>query len=334
MPRTSRLRILTLAIIAYMLLAFAWWSVLLYVKNRDAFHAKAELAAIGMVAEGRVESRVDYESTVEYEELHASYRRQELMILGEAIVFVITLVAGIYLVNRSYRHEVLAARQQRNFLLSITHELKSPLASIRLVLETLMRRQLKPEMQRSLSDSALKETTRLTALVEDLLLSAKLDTQYSPNLEPLDLRRLGEEWINRLRVKYPELTFALKLDGEEFNVLADAYGIGSVFSNLLENAVKYIGNGTFVELYICEQSREVTIEVRDDGLGIAPEEKRHIFEKFYRVGNEDTRSTKGTGLGLYIVDQVVRAHEGTISVKDNLPRGTIFQICLPFGAST
>lgn len=334
MTSQSRLRALTLLIIGYMLLAFAWWSVLLFLKNRDAFHAKAELEAIGMVAERRVASREEYERTAEYASLHAAYRRQEIMILGEAIVFVITLVVGIYLVNRSYHKEVESARQQRNFLLSITHELKSPLASIRLVLETFAKRTLEPAMRARLNASALNETTRLTALVEDLLLSARLDTQYSPNLEPIDLREVAREWTERLRIKYPDVEFGLRIEGDEFNVLADAYGINSVLSNLLENAVKYLGDGHEVLLYVCERGEDVTIEVRDDGVGISNEEKKRVFEKFYRVGNEDTRSTKGTGLGLYIVDQVVRAHKGSLTVKDNLPRGTIFQICLPFGAST
>ena len=317
-----------------MLLAFAWWSVLLFTKNRDAFTAKRELLQIGMAAEQLIETPEQFYQTEEYQALEDDYRNQERMIFGEAVIFILTLVAGVYFINRSYRKEVEGAKQQRNFLLSITHELKSPLAGIRLALETFKKRALKPEMRERLTDSALGETTRLTSLVEDLLLSAKLDTSYEPNLEPLDVGALGREWIERMRTKYPDIDWSLKLEGEEFNVLADHYGISSVLSNLLENSVKYLGDGHEISLVICERGTDIHIEVRDDGVGIADEEKEKVLEKFYRVGNEDTRSTKGTGLGLYIVNEVIHAHEGEVNLRDNEPKGTIFEICLPFGEAS
>ena len=331
MQRVRRLRLLSVGIIAYMILALAWWSVLLVTKNRDAFQAKAELLQLGMAAEQRIVTGAEFVASPEYAALESGYQMQEWMIIGEAIVFVVTLCVGIYLVNRSYRKEVAAARQQRNFLLSITHELKSPLAGIRLALETFRKRVLREDQRERLTESALAEAARPTNLVEDLLLSAKLDTQYSPNLEPLDIAALAGEWVGRLRAKYPGIEFVLRVDGEEFDVLADRYGMSSVLSNLMENAVKYIGEGHRVELVVCERGEDVLIEVRDDGLGIPDEEKPHVMEKFYRVGNEDTRSTKGTGLGLYIVSEVVQAHGGRVGLRDNHPRGTVFEICLPFG---
>ena len=330
-PKIRRLRVLTLSIIAYMLLAFAWWSVLLFIKNKDAFEAKARVLEMGMAAEQLIDSRAELEATNEYIALFEEYNNDNLQIFGEAVVFIITLVLGVYLVNRSYRKEVEAAKQQRNFLLSITHELKSPLAGIRLALETFQKRELQPAQRERLTTSALGETTRLTSLVEDLLLSAKLDTSYEPNLEPLDIGELAHMWIERMQIKYPHLNFTLSLEGDEFSVLADHYGISSVLSNLLENAVKYIGDGQNIEVVVCERGDDVNLEVRDDGVGIPDEEKERVLEKFYRVGNEDTRSTKGTGLGLYIVNEVIHAHHGHVSLRDNEPKGTVFDICLPFG---
>lgn len=314
-----------------MLLAFSWWSILLFLKNQDAFEAKVELLQLGMVAEQIVRNDAQFFASPEYAALYEDYHKQELMILGEAIVFIITLVLGVYLVNRSYRREVDSARQQRNFLLSITHELKSPLAGIRLSLETIKKRVLNDEMRIKLSDNAIGETTRLTSLVEDLLLSAKLDTQYVPNLEPLDLGKLALEWTERLKSKYPNVNFQLKLEGEELTILADHYGISSVLSNLLENAVKYLGAGNYVALGVFERGSDILIQIKDDGMGIPASEKKKVLQKFYRVGNEDTRQTKGTGLGLYIVNEVVLAHKGKVSIEDNSPQGTVFNICLPFG---
>ena len=332
-PRSNihRLRYLSIAVIGYLLIALVWWSVLLYTKNFDAFEAKATVLELGLVAEGRIAEPADLLTQPEFVALERDYRRQGYMIIGEALVLMISLAGGIYLVNHSYRKEVSAARQQRNFLLSITHELKSPLAGIQLALQTMRRRKLGEEMRERLTDSALGETTRLTSLVEDLLLSARLDTQYEPNLEPLDLRALARDWVERMRIKYPAIHFELEVDGAEFDVLADRYGISSVLSNLLENAVKYIGDGSRVAVALCERGADVHLEVRDDGLGVSDEEKARIFDKFYRVGNEDTRSTKGTGLGLYIVHEVVHAHGGTVEIRDNPPRGSVFAICLPFG---
>ncbi len=333
-PKVIHLRRITLGIIVYLILALAWWSILLYTKNQDAFEAKSALLELGLVAEGRIKDRSELLTQAEYISLEADYRSQGNMIIGEAIVLVLSLVAAIYFVNRSYRKEVASARLQRNFLLSITHELKSPLAGIQLALETMRRRVLPDETRTKLTDSALSETGRLTNLVEDLLLSAKLDTQYEPNLEPIDLGPLGQEWIDRMQVKYPDVHFGLELEGKEFNVLADHYGVNSVLSNLLENAVKYLGDGDRVELAICERGKDIMLEVRDNGLGISDVEKERVFEKFYRIGNEDTRSTKGTGLGLYIVNEVIRAHHGSVRIRDNMPRGSIFEICLPFGENT
>ncbi len=314
-----------------MLLAFSWWSVLLFTKNQDAFNAKTELLQIGMVAEQRVRNDAQFYQSAEYQELYDDYHKQDLMILGEAIVFIITLVLGVYLVNRSYRREVDNARQQRNFLLSITHELKSPLAGIRLSLETIKKRVLPDKVRVQLSDNAIGETSRLTSLVEDLLLSAKLDTTYVPNKEPIDLGILAEIWVNRLKTKYPNVNFHLKLEGEELTVLGDQYGLNSVFSNLLENAVKYLGAGNSVGLGVFERGKDVLLQVKDDGPGIPNSEKKRVLKKFYRVGNEDTRQTKGTGLGLYIVNEVVIAHHGKVNIDDNKPHGTVFNISLPFG---
>jgi len=283
-----------------MLLAFSWWSILLFLKNQDAFEAKSELLQLGMVAEQLITSDAEFYSSSEYQALYEDYHKQELMIFGEAFVFIITLVLGVYLVNRSYRREVDSARQQRNFLLSITHELKSPLAGIRLSLETIKKRILPDDMRLKLSENAIGETTRLTSLVEDLLLSAKLDTTYVPNLEPLDLGKLASEWIIRLKSKYPDVNFQLKLKGEELTILADQYGISSVLSNVLENAVKYLGSGSNITLRVFERDDDILIQVEDDGLGIPDSEKKKVLQKFYRVGNEDTRQTKGTGLGLYL----------------------------------
>ncbi|RMG85727.1 MAG: GHKL domain-containing protein [Bacteroidetes bacterium] len=312
-----------------MLLAFAWWSILLFTKNRDAFYAKRDLMTIELVAGGHVPDEAALQAHPDYQRLYKEYRRQEWMIFGEAGVFVITLIIGIWLINRGYNREMLAARQRRNFLLSITHELKSPIASIKLVLETFRKRELRPDIKEKLLQSALEETERLHALVNDLLLSARLETAYQPNFEPLDLAALLNELVDRLEQKYADAIFCRNIAGDLPKLSADKTGMTSVALNLLENAIKYANDKPAIEVRLFRENDHIVFEVADNGPGIPDREKKRIFDKFYRVGNEDTRTTKGTGLGLYIVHEIVRAHGGQISVTDNHPKGSVFRVELP-----
>ncbi len=329
MKQSIQLRLLSYVVIAYMMMAFSWWSVLLFVKNNDAFQAKRDLLRLGMAAEGLVRNDAEFYQTPRYTELAKQYHRQEWMIVGEASVFIVSLVIGIWLINRGYHREVMAARQRRNFLLSITHELKSPIASIRLVVETLFKRQLAKEQSDKLLQSALRESERLNDLVNDLLLSARLETAYQPHVEALDLAALLQDLIHKLQEKYPHVVFSFKEETPVGLVQVDKSGLTSVALNLLENAVKYSPENPVIEVRLSRQSGGVLWEVADNGIGIEEKEKGRVFEKFYRIGNEDTRQTKGTGLGLFIVKEVTRAHGGSITIRNNQPKGSIFSIILP-----
>lgn len=310
-------------------MAFAWWALLLFTKNRDAFHAKRELMQIGMVAEGRVKSTAEFEQMADYQELAAKYKRQEYMIFGEAMVFVLTLLAGIWFINQGYQKEVLANQQRRNFLLSITHELKSPIASIRLVLETLLRRkELPKEKSEQLANSALRENERLQELVENLLLSAKLESAYQPFFEEINLVELLKDIIAKLAERHPNAQISLEMAEGLPLVKMDKQGMISIATNLLENAIKYANDLPKIVVSARYKGGQLTMDFADNGPGIPEKEKKRIFEKFYRIGSEETRQTKGTGLGLFIVAQVVKAHDGHIQVLDNQPNGTIFRIVM------
>ncbi len=324
------LRFLTYVIMLYMLLAFAWWAALLFTKNRDAFLAKADLYKLGMVAQGVVKSEEEFYNSKVYKDLAKAYRRQEWMILGEGLVFLITLSAGIWFINVSYHREIKSNEQRRNFLLSITHELKSPIASIQLVLETLMKRELPRDKELEFLQAAFEENERLQGLVENLLFSAKLENAYQPDFEELDISELVSSVLERLRVRHPNARLQLEEADKLPLILADRAGLTSVLYNLIENAIKYGAEKPVVKVTLAPAGSDaVQLSVIDNGPGIPAAERKAIFQKFYRIGSEETRRSKGTGLGLFIVDQVVKAHGGTIEVKDNQPAGTIFQITLP-----
>jgi signal transduction histidine kinase len=326
----NQLRIISYLVIFYMLLAFSWWTVLLHTKNRDAFLAKNELLKLSLIAKNEIKNEEEFLKNSFHIELRDAYKRQEWMILGEASVFVLSLLIGIVFINRGYHKEILAAKQSSNFLLSITHELKSPIASIRLGFETLQRKKLSEEQAHVLLKNGINDTDRLNNLVSDLLLSARLESTYQLNTELFSLEILIEECVQLLKQKFPSAILKVNLIQEMPEILADYSAIRSVIINLLENAVKYSDSVPEINIGLTSNNERCVIEISDKGIGIDQSERKKIFEKFYRIGNEDQRKTKGTGLGLYIVDQIVRAHNGSITVSSNQPQGTIFNVFLPF----
>ena len=129
-----------------------------------------------------------------------------------------------------------------------------------------------------------------------------------------------------LQTRFPEAKIQIDIPEKFTSVQADKAGVTAVIQNLLENAVKYSPEGARVKCSALKRQGRLILVVADQGIGIPNEEKKAIFEKFYRIGNEEVRKTTGTGLGLYIVKQVVQAHGGTITVTDNAPKGTIFTV--------
>ena len=326
--QNQKLRLLSYVIMAYMLLAFTWWALLLFTKNKDAFLAKTELHQLVMAAKGEARTNEEFIKTAKYAELHDAYKRQEYMIFGEASVFVLTLVAGLWFIHKSYNRQVEANQQQRNFLLAITHELKSPIASIQLILETLIKRNLPKPKSDQLAGTALKENERLLRLVENLLLTAKLESAFQPDFEELNLDDLLLDLSAKAKTRHSKAQISYKKMGSVPLLELDRAGIILLFNNLVDNAVKYSEDQPIIDISLKADEKEVQLTFADNGIGILDKEKKKVFNKFYRIGNEETRKTKGTGLGLFIVDQIVKAHKGTVKILNNQPQGTIFQIKL------
>lgn len=324
--KSKVLRYTHIFVVVYLAFAFAWWSVFLFRKNSEAYEAKIELL------KGRLVLPADELSWMEHPEVERLIKergRKERMILSEALAFIVILLAGLLIVHRVYQRVFQLANIRRNFLLSITHELKSPIASIRLILQTLQKRELPRETSLQLYENGLDETLRLQTLVENLLLSARLETAYQPHFIETNILELLEKMILDYRRKFPDATIEWIKTIEEAPVQADLTGIHATFSNLLENAIKYSTPPADIVVKIASHPEYYEIQIADKGVGIPDPEKKKIFDKFYRIGNEDIRKTKGTGLGLYIANQVVRAHRGALEVKDNYPTGSIFTIKLP-----
>ncbi len=328
-PKEKRLRILSHIVVVYMFLAFAWWTILLLNKNRDAFEAQKQLITLSQTpGPGQVgPASADYLESLAL--LEQDHRRQRNMILGEGLFFVIALLIGIWLINRGYTQELNAAKQRRNFLLAITHELRSPLTSIKVILETLERPKLPEEEKRKLIPHGLAETERLSLLINNLLLSARLESSYKPHFRRLDVVALTEEVVKQLQAAHPSARIRVDSEHPSVECSFDQAGLSMVLHNLVENAVKYSDEPAEIEIYVEDKRKRVQIRVSDQGMGISDKEKGRVFDQFYRVGNEETRSTQGTGLGLFIASKIVELHEGDITVKDNQPKGSIFAVTLP-----
>ncbi|HQS04356.1 MAG: two-component sensor histidine kinase [Sphingobacteriales bacterium 17-39-43] len=249
------------------------------------------------------------------------------MVLGETAVFLFIFFVGAYYLQKAIDQERKLHHRQKNFLLSVTHELKSPLASIKLYLQTILKRELDPAQQKSFLTNSLKDIERLDDLVENMLLATKIESNlYTFPKESFNLSELVNSVAGRLQV-HTCSSQIIKLSVQQGIMLeGDKFALTSVVTNLIENAVKYSPPCAEVNVSLKRSNGQIQFIVADSGIGINDQEKSRIFEKFYRVGSEDTRKTKGTGLGLFIVKQVLDKHQASIKVKNNQPSGTIFEV--------
>lgn len=315
-------------VIGYMILAFGWWAFHLWERNEMIFEAEKKLLEYKFSRNNQGLNLTQLEGTAEYAKIQAVRRSGRRMIVAEGLFFTACLMFGLWVIRRSADREVSLARQRRNFLLSITHELKSPIASMRLGLETMRKHALNDDQRKGLLNNGLKDADRLQHLVEDLLLAARMEDRWQPLPEPVDLQAVSTEIVETIRNRFPHANIQVEAPPTWPSLVVDGPGIIAVIKNLLENAVKYSPEGAPVVYAVKAVNDRCQIQVADQGQGIPDAEKGRIFEKFYRIGNEDTRNHTGTGLGLFIVKQVVDAHKGSVKVADNKPKGTVFTVLI------
>lgn len=312
-------------VFGYIIVFSVWWAYLLYQKNETVFQERVEINASNFA---RIDSEGNYLETTDYKLIHNKYQRQRTMILLEGSVFVLLLFAGLLIVRRILIKEIQLAELQKNFMLSVSHELKSPLASIKLNLQTLSQRQPEKVIADKLINNSVADIARLESLIDNILLASKLETRPTQTAREINISdicfAIAEKWQQN-----PKNITILENIEENIDYKTDAVEFTSVVNNLLENAVKYSSENTTVSMALSESESSIELEISDNGFGIPPEEQEHVFEKFYRIGSENTRKSKGTGLGLYIVKRYVEANRGSITLSANQPQGTVFRVILP-----
>jgi len=317
--------ILYILLLFYIIAALVFWGVSLHKQSQAIFQNETD------VLHSRIDSITrpgEYQKALQKISDQANSRTSQY--IGEGVTFLAVILIGAGVVYSSVRSNHKLSRQQNNFMLSITHELKSPIAAIKLNLQTMARRQLNAATQHQLIERSIKEADRLNDLCNNLLLASQLEgSRFKPTEERIDMSALTQESLEEFQHRGRN-NFIAEISEDCFTS-GDKLLWKLAVNNLLENAAKYSPEGATVKLSLMQQEDDLVLKVEDEGIGISDEEKGKIFDKFYRVGNEESRKTKGTGLGLYLTAKIVSQHKGRITVCDNTPRGSVFEITMNAG---
>ena len=303
----------------YIVAALVWWFVSLERQNAAMYELKKEEIS---------NSAFDKNSSQFKNALAAAedqQRRNTVKYISEGSIFLLIIILGAVLIYRLVRQQFRVQQQQQNFMMAITHELKTPLSVARLNLETLQRHVLDEEKQKRLLRSSLQETMRLDTLINNILVLSQIDAgSYQSSREELDFSDLVSDVVNQFKSRYPDKKMVTEIE-PDVDIDADPILLKLLVSNLLENANKYSEKCTGITCKLTKTNGR-RLQVIDEGPGISEEEKKNIFQKFYRIGNEQTRKTQGTGLGLYLCKKIATYHRADIFVTDNQPQGSIFTV--------
>jgi two-component system sensor histidine kinase CiaH len=302
-------------LLVYIIAALVWWFIALQQQNHQATLYKLQELKIEDPAYLQKASEITTEEG-----------RKEAQYIGEGATFLLLILVSAVFIYRSVRRELKINRQQQNFMMAVTHELKTPIAVAKLNLETLQKHKLDEHKQEKLIQATLQETNRLSTLANNILISSQLeDDGYVLSKEELDFSLLVTSCLHDFQRRFPERKTVIAIDND-VDLTGDAFLLEILVNNLLENAEKYSPHEAPVHCTVYKDNKTVVLKVADEGTGIPEEEKKKIFERFYRIGNEKVRHTKGTGLGLYLCKKIAHDHKADISVTNNNPTGSIFAV--------
>ena len=349
---TKALQFGFLALLVISTAQVAWWiadqaSLARSDRNRvEALYEADALAVTAVLAESTEElPALMPHLEIDPVEGTASVREEAIQALGESAssrinrytwegaFFLLVLLGGIGILTRTIRHDAELRQRQQNFLAAVSHEFKSPLASMRLSAETLVMRAHDPDTQR-IGQRILDDGERLLRMVDNLLDTTQLEEgKLELRKEDISLRAVMEVSATELRERALLSGVEIQVTvADEVHVHADRTTIETVLRNLIDNAIKACAAGGGGNVWVSGErvGEFVEFTVKDDGLGFPPEDAAMIFEKFYRLGDELRRSTPGTGLGLYIVRRLVELSGARIVAESDGPgKGATIKITWP-----
>jgi len=250
--------------------------------------------------------------------IHDQEVMRQIMVGLEGVFFLLAILGGAWLIYRALvRSEELKFHQQ-NFLMAVTHELKTPLASMRLYLDSLESEKVPVDKKVQVVPRMRQDVERLEAMVQNVLEAGRFERSgYAVDLKPIVLSDLVTQAVEKLRrmpsSKKIEVTDRIQPGVE---IQGDAAALQRAINAVLENAVKYNDKATpRIEVSLRAADARCTLEISDNGVGIASRDLELVFDRFYQAGEELTRGGSGSGLGLYLAREIIRAHGGTITAR-------------------
>jgi signal transduction histidine kinase len=307
-------------LLAYIIAALVFWYIALNKQNEEIYSYKVRMIEMN-----------DAHSEKKLQQLNEDKNIKIAQYIGEGATFLLLIIAGAIFVFRIINKELTLSKQQQNFMMAITHELKTPIAVTKLNLETMQIRKLDYEQQQKLIRSTIQESNRLNALCNNMLLLNQIDTGgYTFTNEKIDLGTLANDCADDFLERFPSRKIEVSAKDEAV-INGDKLLLQLAINNLLDNAIKYSGKDSLVLLKVFQDNKKIYFQVIDEGQGVPEKERGKIFEKYYRGAQ---MQTKGTGLGLYLTKEIVRQHHGYISMTNNKPHGCIFEIQFKLSRNT
>ena len=254
------------------------------------------------------------------------------IVLLEGGVLMLVILAGVYVIFVYWNKQSRLYQLQSNFVSSVSHELKSPLASIQLYLETLKYQKVSSEEAQDFVETMLSDTERLSDLIDNILESSKSDPKSMQlQFSSVDIVSFLQETIAHHQKLFEDKQCVIQLKFNDYvKVSIDGRAMRMVFNNLIANALRYSPAGTVLTIEVRRDQKFCIIDFIDQGFGFDKKELKKVFKKFYRVQNQETQNIEGAGLGLYISRQIIKNHKGKINVfSEGRGKGTHFMLSLP-----
>ena len=323
-PTTQNRGLLFGSVVGFLLVLVAWW-VFFLVNESFRLDQATELVKAGKTSEALTAL-----GATDGEDFSAKAAQYRSMFVAEGVVMGLLVLIGVFLLYRALLTESRLREQQERFLTGTTHRLKTPLATVRLGIESMLAGSLPEEKREHYLKAMAREIGRLEADVTNLLTAGGLDNaketlEFMAADLAADVREAAEAMLDRFDAAGVELELDV---ADSVPVQRNRSAIRLVLHNLLDNAAKYSATGGHVVLRLAREGKDALLSVRDDGRGIAPEDLPHVFERFYcgtTSGHEG-----GSGLGLYLAQQLVQSHGGALAVtSQGIDTGTEFTIRLP-----
>ena len=254
------------------------------------------------------------------------------LILFEGCFLMLLILAGVYVIFVYWNKQNRLNQMQSNFVASVSHELKSPLASIQLYLETLKYQKVSNEESKDFVETMLSDTQRLSGLIDNILQSSKADpSSMAMQFQPVNLGDFLAEVVTGHKRQLEEKKCLVDLELEASPTMTlDKRALSMVFNNLVGNALRYSPVGSPLKIHLHKNGKYWEVDFKDQGFGFDKKDMKKIFRKFYRVQNKDTQNIEGAGLGLFISSEIVKNHKGKLKVfSSGRGKGSVFSVLLP-----